>query len=548
MQMLTRTIACGALLTLLPTLLPTASLAQEGIKIKDVAYWLDLCELQTQSGKHEKALESCEKALSLRQGRRDGSIWATYSGIQLQLKQYPEAIASASQALERSRNNSLALTYQCIAYRELKQEAKALELCNEALRTNGDWGTQSPTVAWRYRGLILNQDKQYEQALVAFERTLLLEPQDSLTRLYECEALLNLGLNGQAILACEAALEGDGNWGSENPGLAWYYQGKAQQLEGKNKLAIAAYDQAIVKDPNNYKIWTDQGGLLSKLKRNTEALTSYNRAVELKENHARALVGQCSLLNKLKKYKPAAEACQTAIKGDGIWWELGAAQAWNQLSHALTAQGEHEEALAAANRAVGIAPDFAEAWSDRAVILWSLKRNQEALASNQRALALNAADPKILANQARLLRASERNEEAIAAYMKALELDPESANTWSNLSVVFWHTNKFSSALQAAEQAIRVQPDLAIAWQNRALALASLGRYRESQATYEYTLELNAENAEAWTGLGLVLGQQQEYASAQQALTVALELDPNQALAQEALESLTEYQQQLSPQ
>jgi len=526
--------------------MPAAASAQDGIKIKDVAYWLDLCELQTQAGKHEEALVSCEKALSLRKGRRNASIWATYSGVQLQLQQYPEAIASASQALERSRNNSLALTYQCIAYRELEQEAKALELCNEALRINGDWGNQSPTVAWRYRGLILNQDQQYEQALVAFERTLLLEPNDSLTRLYECEALLNLDRNGQAVLSCQAALNGDGNWGPENPGLAWYYQGKAQQLEGNDALAIAAYDQAIAQDPSNYKIWTDQGGLLSKLQRNTEALTSYNRAAELKGDHARALVGQCSLLNKLKQYQPAAEACQNAIKGDGIWWERGAAQAWNQLSHALTAQGSHEEALAAANRAVGIAPDFAEAWSDKAVVLWSLQRYEEALAANQKAIALNGTDPKSWANRARLLRASGRSELAIQAYMQALELDRENAETWSNLSVVLWHTRRFSASLDAANQAIRMDNDLPIAWQNRGLALASLGRYGEAQATYEYALELNAENAAAWAGLGIVLSEQRQYTEAQQALSVAVELDPNQAIAQEALNRLNEYQQLVS--
>ena len=47
--------------------------------------------------------------------------------------------------------------YQCIAYTALDQNETALDICNDALRLDGDWGRRSPALAWRYRGNILDR-------------------------------------------------------------------------------------------------------------------------------------------------------------------------------------------------------------------------------------------------------------------------------------------------------------------------------------------------------------------------------------------------------
>ena len=88
------------------------------------------------------------------------SIWADHSDVLLRLEQYPEAIASADRSLTYNSNNSLAFTYQCMVFYALQDYESGLDKCNEALRVNGDWGNESPALAWRYRGQILDQQGQ----------------------------------------------------------------------------------------------------------------------------------------------------------------------------------------------------------------------------------------------------------------------------------------------------------------------------------------------------------------------------------------------------
>ncbi|MEO0457781.1 MAG: tetratricopeptide repeat protein, partial [Cyanobacteria bacterium P01_A01_bin.114] len=466
--------------------------------------------------------------------------------------------------------NSLALTYQCIAYTALDQNETALDICNDALRVDGDWGNRSPALAWRYRGNILEQAEQDEQALVAYERTLLLEPDDSLTLAYQCRAYVNLGQYEQAIDACQSARSGNGHWQPENPGFAWYYEGVALTHLERYNPAIAAYDQSLEIDPNNAQTWTYQGLVLEKLNQFTEALTSYTRAVELAPTSSRALVGQCTMMNRLQQYEAADAACQQAIQGDGQWWSLGAAQAWNQRAHALAGQNKYEEALAAVNRAVGMQPDYAAAWNTQGVIFWYIGTLQQGLYDTQgasdtyqqaivsvgKALELEPNDSLAWANLGRYYRtlaqlwndfgalepAAAHFQNALAAYDQALKLAPNDTETWVNKSVVHWFLGDYIQSRDAANRAVALDPNLAVAWQTQGAALVALGDYESALISYQNALLRDDENADAWAGLGVVNLQLEDIEAGMAALKRALQLNPNQAVALKTLALIEEQQ------
>ncbi|NJL86354.1 MAG: tetratricopeptide repeat protein [Leptolyngbyaceae cyanobacterium SM1_1_3] len=525
---------------------PDSRYAQAGLleELKDFDYWRNLCELQASAQQYDEAIAACEKAIELEP--RDSNIWALHSGILVAQQQYPAAIASASQSLSLNAANSLALTYQCISFSELGQSEKALDRCNEALRVNGSWGNQSPALAWFRRGIILAQQEDYEQALVAYERVLLIDPADSLVLAYRCEALRNLASYEAAISACQEALVGSGDWRDQSSAIAWYNQGLAQAQLKDYEAAIALYDRAIEVDPENALVWTAQGRALEQLEKYAEALTSYSRAVDLKPEHSRALVGQCTLLNKLEQYEMAIAACKQALapESDGIWWEIGPAQAWIQQAYALTGQGDYEAALASANRAVGISPNFTEAWSDRSVILWYLERYAEALASTQKAIELDPTYARAWANQARILRTLEEDEAALSAYERALELDPTDAMTWANRSVVLWHLQSYEPALLSANRAINLDLELFQGWYNRAVNLAALSRYEEATAAYQQALQIDAENADAWAGLALAFSRLGRLEDAKVVATRALAINPTQSTALALMQNISQQQSQ----
>jgi tetratricopeptide (TPR) repeat protein len=162
----------------IPLNVHSAEVAQNTLqdKLKDVEYWSNLCNLQAEAGKFEEALASCEQAIALRP--KQAILWADHSQVLLKLKKYPEAIASSEKALLLDPKTSLALTYKCMAFEAINRGEEALDSCNLALKLDGNWGRQSPALAWLHRGTILAQQSQHDQALVAFERTLLLTPKD----------------------------------------------------------------------------------------------------------------------------------------------------------------------------------------------------------------------------------------------------------------------------------------------------------------------------------------------------------------------------------
>jgi len=532
-------------------------------ELENFDYWQRLCRLQTTAGKYEEAQQACEQAIELRP--EEASIWADHSGVLLQLEKYPEAIASADLSLNYNPENSLALTYQCMAYFELQSYETALDQCTEALRVDGDWGTESPSLAWQFRGRILEQQAESELALVALERTLLLEPEDSLTLTYQCQSLINLERYAEAVDACQAALEGNYQWRGESPAIALYYQAIALSGQDDYLAAVATLDRAIQLDPNNADAWTQQGYLLQQLARPIEALTSYSRAVELAPESSKALVGQCAVLNQSGQYAAALAACQQAIQGDGNWWPTGPAQAWSEQAQALVGTGMFEAAIAASNRAIGMSPNDGEAWNNHGVVHWYAARAtddpeqayqylQTALAAAERAINLMPNDAKLLANLGRMRRsqgdrlASLGNNDpalfayqaAIGAYEAAIALDRQDAETWANYSATLWLLNRYESALNAVEQAIFLEPTLTPAWLNRGAILVALGQYPAAQQSYERAIALDDQNAFAWASLGVVQIELGELEAGKSALEMALSLNPEQSIATQAMAQLAE--------
>ena len=139
-------------------------------------------------------------------------------------------------------------------------------------------------------------------------------------------------------------MSGNGNWGSENPGLAWYNRGFAYRNLNELELAVQSFDRALQLYPTHAPTWFQQGNTLRQLKRPNEALIAYTRAIDLQPNSSPSLLGQCVVLNQLQQSEAAIAACKKAISADGAWTAADIAQAWNQQSLALGTLGKLEEA------------------------------------------------------------------------------------------------------------------------------------------------------------------------------------------------------------
>lgn len=528
-------------------------------QFKDFNFWVNQCRLLESEQKYAEALAVCEKAIALRPRSNNRELWSIRSNALLQLKQYPEAVASYDYLLRFSPKDSLAWTRRCEALYQLENYDEALASCEKALQIDGNWGNASPAVAWYDRGLILQKLERKEEALISFERALEINGDYTLALTEKCGLLSDLQRYEDAIATCDIA--------AEKTPLALNNRAVALAKTGEIEEAIASYERALANNPNDANAWTNQGILLEKLGQDEQALTSYNKALQINPKSSLALVNKCATLNRLGNYKEALTACENAIAGDGVWGDTSPDRAWNQRSHALLGLAEYQEALASVDRAININPNFAEAWNNKSAILWHLQKYEDAQQAVEQALEFKPKYSQAWFNQGRILSTLGKYDEAVKAYnlallndVNALEnltcaniLDNQIVAPWdakqysriidaaknscsdilANKSVALWHLKQYQDALVATDRAIQFNPKSFEAWYNRGVVSIDLREYQQALDAYERANRISPNNVYVLTGKGLALEGLGDDRQALDAFEAALNINPDYELAQQ---------------
>ncbi|NEO25487.1 MAG: tetratricopeptide repeat protein [Kamptonema sp. SIO4C4] len=517
-------------------------------ELVDFDYWASLCNTLRRAEQFEDAIEACDKAVGLFPG--DSEAWNDRGDVLFQLERFAEALVSYEQAIRQDPTNSLIQAKRCSTLVEMGQTEDAVTSCEESIEIDGDWGENTPAIAWYSRGEALENMGNVSEALESYDWATRINPSYSPGWAGRCSALSALSRYEEALTACDKAIQA-GNWGLESPALAWLNRGRVLVNLAQFNEALDSYNQSLAIDPENAVAWSEQGDLLGLFGRNTESLNSQEWALKLRPNYALALAHQCAALNRLGQYEDAAAACNQAIQeGDGRWGSFGPAYGWNQRGNAFLGQLRYEEGLASINRAISLKPDYAEAWINQSVALWLLERNGDALMATRNALDLNPQSSRAWFNRGRILVTLQSYEEAVEAYRQALEGDayvggvPKLEDIWVNLSATLWRLGRYGEAIEAAESAIALNPELALAWYNKGLSLMSSGQSSAAIPAYETALELNPNAANTWLGLGIALRRIAEYEKAIAALQKALEFNPELDIAQTNLEAVMEAMQQ----
>jgi serine/threonine-protein kinase len=174
------------------------------------------------------------------------------------------------------------------------------------------------------------------------------------------------------------------------------------------------------------------------------------------------------------------------------------APAWVGLASAayyssnLAAEGGAEvdrlrrRAVAAADKAVSLAPNLSEAWAARSYLRglaeWDWEGAQKDLDT---ALRLDSGDAQVLRRLGTMLAIFGRLPEALAAVRKSADLDPLATEAWDNLGYLANATDDYATARAASARALEIAPEQRYAATHAAVADLLEGKSAPALAAFE---------------------------------------------------------------
>jgi tetratricopeptide (TPR) repeat protein len=300
--------------------------------------------------------------------------------------------------------------------------------------------------AWKVLGVALKNTGRVSQALVANQKTIMIDPQDA-------EAYNNMGNTLQKL--------------------------------SRPEDAESIYRQAIKLKPDFAEAHNNLGNALKDLGRLKEAEAIYKKAITLKKHYADAHNNLGGVLLDLGKLKEAGASYTQAIvlKPDF-------AEAHNNLGVTLQKLGRLEEAEAVYKQAIVLKPEFAEAHNNLGVTLQKLGRLEEAEAVSKRTIVLKSDFAEAHNNLGNTLQELGRLEEAEAVYKQAIVLKPGFAEAHNNLGNTLQELGRLKEAEASYKQVIALKPDFTEVHSNLALTLNTMGLKESALKHFERNLQL----------------------------------------------------------
>jgi superkiller protein 3 len=432
------------------------------------------------------------------------------------------------------------------------------------------------------KGLLLLDEKRYEEALESLNRALIVKPDDYDTLLNKKKALKELGRNEElirtadelifmkdrpeewldkalalrdlgnhtmAINAIDTALATDPNnftFLSEKKKIqivmrdyknaietceiilsidqnnkdALYDKALALQQLGDFREAVETYDRALEVDPMDRKGWNSKGALQMRLKDYEGAIESFEKTLDADPGNKFAIIKKGDALLALEKFEDAIGVYDNllAIDGNNI-------EAMNSKAMTLSKLEKHDEALRVIDAAIAKDPDNLQTLKQKGMVLLNMKRFDEAISYFDRLLE-KGESKEILSGKGEALESLDKWNEALDCYSRALEMDSNDAQLWYRRGLLHSKLGQFREAVDAYDWVLGIDDTDKFAWQMRALAFQQLGNNDEALISYDYAVGLDSQDKALWSNKGLVLLDLNRPQDAIRCFEKALELDP----------------------
>lgn len=129
---------------------------------------------------------------------------------------------------------------------------------------------------WYHRGQALCSTRNYNRAIVCYDRALASSPKDPVLWRRKGFALIKAGRYDEAIASFDQALAL-----APEDATAWQRRGYALACMGRNEDAVACCDKALWLDPHHILAWQSRGWVLGVMCRYDEAAACYEAVLTI---------------------------------------------------------------------------------------------------------------------------------------------------------------------------------------------------------------------------------------------------------------------------
>ena len=450
--------------------------------------------LQDRFGEHNSAIQSLQRAISLR-GNKYPPAWNALGLVYHTQRKYEEAIVAYKNAIEFNANvagyhNNLGNIYQFQGKYE-----EAIAAYKNAIELDANYASPHNGL-----GVVYKAQGKYEEAIAAYKNAIELDandvaPHNGLGLVYHAQRKYE-----EAIAAYKNAIELDAN------NVAPHYNlGNVYQAQRKYAETIVAYRKAIDIDANFALLHNGLGNAYQAQGKYEEAIAAYQKAIELDANDTYPHNGLGNIYQAQGKYEEAISIFQKAIELDA-----NNAYSHNGLGNAYQAQGKHKAAIVAYERSLNLpnvrgtpASAHTLSYNGLGVVYKAQGKYEKAIVAYKKAIELDVNFAGCHNNLGNVYRAQGKYEKAIAAYKKAIELDANFTLPHNSLSAVYKAQGKYEEAIAAYKKAIALEPDNSYARNRLAFVYLYIDRPDLAIVEFQCAIELEPETVWYVANLGL---------------------------------------------
>ena len=401
---------------------------------------------------------------------------------------------------------------------------------------------------WYKKGTELFENDSLEESVLAMERVIQLNPENSSAWLSIAKTLGIMGNGSESSKAYEKALNLIDNDLKKNPQDARAWEAKSDALIGlgRQEESLDAIEKALEilnlsteRNPKDGEAWWSKANVLYGIGRSDEALQAYEKVIEL--NHTPRLAD--SLLIKgydfaIKgKYDEFKETFNQAIGLIPASDTAKLARTWNGAGFALAELGKEEEAFEAFEKYAQLSPGDRHSWRMKGDMASELGRYNVSIEAYDQALRIDPKWAEVWYKKGNALAKMDNHNDALKAFEKAVEISDEvilkDAGNASGICIIKGYAliklNRYDEAIEALDRALEIAPSSVLvfpaeAWNGKGDILLALGKNEDALEAYNKSIEFNPAFGRAWHGKGLAQSALGQFSEADLSFRVARKL------------------------